>query len=211
MAPYGTPVRARARLSVAPGEVDAAMGAERSDRRAPRRPRARHPVRPPALGALQFHPGFRERNRPWHRAAGRVLGVLGLLAALTGLWMAHYYPWPAWDGVGVYVERLVAGTAMLASIALGLVAVRRRDFRAHGEWMTRAYALGLGAGTQVLTHIPWFILTDAQPTRTGRTVTMGSAWLINAIAAEWIIRRRRRPRVARVAAVPTAAEAPSPA
>ncbi|HZC13699.1 MAG TPA: DUF2306 domain-containing protein, partial [Thermoleophilaceae bacterium] len=83
------------------------------------------------VGAFQFSPGFRRRNRPWHRAAGRVLGVFGLIAALTGLWMAHFYPWPEGDGLGVYVERLVFGTAMAVSIVLGIAAVRRRDFKAH--------------------------------------------------------------------------------
>ena len=56
------------------------------------------------VGAFQFSPGFRRRNRPWHRAAGRVIGVFGLVTALTGLWMAHFYPWPEGDGVGVYVD-----------------------------------------------------------------------------------------------------------
>ena len=51
------------------------------------------------LGALQFSPAFRRRRRGWHRAAGRVLGVCGLVAALTGLWMAHFYAWPPGDGV----------------------------------------------------------------------------------------------------------------
>jgi uncharacterized membrane protein len=141
------------------------------------------------VGAFQFSPGFRRRNRPWHRAAGRIIGVFGLLAALTGLWMAHFYPWPAGDGVGVYVERLVFGMAMLASIVLGLLAVRRRDFKAHGGWMIRAYAIGMGAGTQVLTHLPWFILVDSPPGEAGRTVMMGAGWVINVIVAEWIIRR----------------------
>src|SRR5689334_13237127 len=45
------------------------------------------------VGAFQFAPGFRRRHRAWHRAAGRVLAALGLVAALTGLWMAHFYPW----------------------------------------------------------------------------------------------------------------------
>lgn len=58
------------------------------------------------LGAFQFSPGFRRRNRTWHRAAGRILIPSGLVAALTGLWMAHFYPWPAGDGVLVYLERL---------------------------------------------------------------------------------------------------------
>src|ERR687891_2069134 len=65
------------------------------------------------VGAFQFSRGFRRRNRPWHRAAGRVLGVFGLVAALTGLWMAHFYSWPEGDGLGVYVERLIVGVAML--------------------------------------------------------------------------------------------------
>jgi hypothetical protein len=134
------------------------------------------------VGAFQFAPGFRKRNRPWHRAAGRIIGVMGLITALTGLWMAHFYPWPAGDGVGVYVERLIAGVAMLASMILGLDAVRTRDFKAHGRWMIRA----------VLTHLPWFILVDGAPGETARTVMMGSAWLINALFAEWVIRRKRR-------------------
>ena len=144
------------------------------------------------VGALQFSPGFRKRNRPWHRAAGRVIGMFGIGAALTGLWMAHFYPWPAGDGMGVYIERLIAGTAMLAFIILALNDVRRRRFKSHGRWMIRAYALGMGAGTQVLTHLPWFIFAEGAPGETGRTVMMGSAWLINAIVAEWIIRRGER-------------------
>jgi uncharacterized membrane protein len=143
------------------------------------------------IGAFQFSPGIRRRNRPWHRAAGRVLGAFGVLTALTGLWMAHFYPWPAGDGVGVYVERLVVGFAMLVSIVLGLDAVRHRDFKTHGEWMIRAYALGMGAGTQVLTHMPYFMLVDTPPGETGRTVMMGLGWALNAAFAEWIIRRKR--------------------
>jgi hypothetical protein len=37
---------------------------------------------------------------------------------------------------------------------LGIEAILARSFTAHGEWMLRAYALGLGASTQVLTHLP---------------------------------------------------------
>lgn len=142
------------------------------------------------VGAFQFVPGFRRRHRGWHRGAGRVLAMLGLVAALSGLWMAHFYPWPAGDGQILYVERLVFGVGMIASIVLALFAIRRRDFQAHGEWMIRAYAIGLGAGTQVLTHLPWLILVG-QPGELGRSVVMGAGWVINVIVAEWIIRRRR--------------------
>ena len=157
------------------------------------------------VGAFQFSKGFRRRNRPWHRAAGRVLGVFGILAALTGLWMAHFYPWPEGDGIGVYIERLIFGTAMLVSMILGLDAVRRRDFKAHGAWMIRAYAIGMGAGTQVLTHLPWFILVDLKPGETARTVMLGAGWVINAIVAEWIIRKDERRAVTMKSLVPRSA------
>lgn len=143
------------------------------------------------LGALQFSPGFRRRHRGWHRASGRLLAPLGLVVALTGLWMTVFYPWKPGDGQIVYVERLIVGTAMVLSIGLGLDAIRRRDFASHGDWMTRAYAIGLGAGTQVLTHLPWFILVDLTPGKLPRGVMMGAGWAINMVVAEWIIRGGR--------------------
>lgn len=153
------------------------------------------------LGAFQFAPGFRRRHRGWHRAAGRVLGVCGLVAALTGLWMAQFYPWPEGDGVSLYVQRLVFGTGMVVSVVLALDAVRRRDFEAHGAWMMRAYAIGMGAGTQVLTHVPWFVLFG-KPDEGTRAWLMGGAWVINLLVAEWVIRKKG---VARALVRPSAA------
>jgi uncharacterized membrane protein len=142
------------------------------------------------VGALQFAPAFRRQHRRWHRMAGGVLVVCGLVAALTGLWMAHFYPWPEGDGEVLYALRLVFGTAMVTSIALSLDAIRRRDFSAHGAWMMRGYAIGMGAGTQVLTHAPYFALVGT-PDEGTRAVLMGSAWVINLMVAEWIIERQR--------------------
>jgi uncharacterized membrane protein len=141
------------------------------------------------VGAFQFSPGLRRRRRNWHRAAGRVLAVFGLVAALTGLWMAHFYPWPEGDGEVLYLLRVVFGSAMAVSIVLAVAAIRRRDFASHGAWMTRAYAIGLGAGTQVLTHLPWFILAG-KPGESSRAMLMGAGWVINVLVAEWIIRKR---------------------
>jgi uncharacterized membrane protein len=147
------------------------------------------------LGAFQFSPGFRRRRRGWHRAAGRILAPSGLMVALSGLWMAHFYPWPQGDGQLVYMQRLVFGSAMVMSIILSLYAIRRRDFASHGAWMIRAYALGLGAGTQVLTHLPWFLLVGGRPGELSRALMMGAGWVINVVMAEWIIRKRQaRPR-----------------
>lgn len=143
------------------------------------------------LGAFQFAPAFRRRQRGWHRTAGKILIPSGILAALSGLWMAHFYTLPPADGVAVYVERLIAGSWMLLSIGLSVRAIMQRQFATHGAWMIRAYAIGLGAGTQVVTHLPWFLMFDETPGKMPRAVMMGSAWVINAVVAELVIRKGR--------------------
>ena len=140
------------------------------------------------LGAFQLAPALRRRRPGWHRAAGRILVVFGLVVALTGLWMAHFYSWPQGDGELLYILRFVFASAMAMAIVLAMDAIRRRDFAAHGAWMIRSYAIGMGAGTQVLTHIPYFVLFG-KPGELSRAVLMGAGWVINVVAAEWIIRR----------------------
>ena len=142
------------------------------------------------LGAFQFAPGLRKSRPRWHRLAGRVLIPSGFVAALTGLWMTLFYPWPQYDGIVLYVLRLAAGFAMTLFLLLGVLAIQKRNFAQHGEWMSRAYALGLGAGTQVFTHIPLIVFPNlvSEPTR---ALCMGAGWAINLMLAEWLIRRRQ--------------------
>lgn len=153
------------------------------------------------LGAFQFSSSIRRCNPNWHRAAGRILVPCGLVAALTGLWMTQYYPaanlvgpLPAdFDGPFVYAFRLLAGSAMALFLCLGFVAVMRRDIPHHRAWMMRGYALGLGAGTQVFTHLPWFLFPSIHG-ELARTLFMGAGWAINLAVVEWILLRERRSR-----------------
>jgi hypothetical protein len=62
------------------------------------------------------------------------------------------------DGESLVVVRRVAGSGMLASIVLAVLAIRRRDFPSHGAWMTRGYAIAPGAGTQVFTMLAWVVI-----------------------------------------------------
>lgn len=140
------------------------------------------------LGALQFAPALRRRG--WHRAVGTALVPLGMIAAVTGLWMTLFYPWPKGDGEAVYLMRLIVGVAMIFAIVRGVASLRHREYVAHGAWMLRGYALGMGAGTQVITHLPWFVFVGGTPDETSRAVMMGVAWVINAIVAEYLIRSR---------------------
>lgn len=143
------------------------------------------------LGAFQFSPGLRRRYPDWHRGAGRMLVPLGLVAALAGVWMTQFYstgidPPASFDGPFLYAIRLAAGTAMAMSLCLGFAAIRRRDIPRHRAWMLRGYALGLGAGTQVVTHLPWYLLPDIQG-ELARTLLMAAGWAVNLAVAEWSI------------------------
>ncbi len=140
------------------------------------------------LGAFQFSSGFRRRKPNWHRAAGRILVPCGLVAALSGLWLTQFYPPVDSDGPILYAIRLLVGSAMVLFICIGFDAIRRRDIPRHRAWMMRGYALGLGAGTQALTHLPWFLFPGIQGELT-RALLMGAGWAINLAVAEWIIRR----------------------
>jgi uncharacterized membrane protein len=152
------------------------------------------------LGAFQFAPGLRRRWPGWHRAAGRLLVGCGLVVGLSGLWMTLFYPWPAGDGALLYAFRLLFGSAMVASIALGFAAIRRGDVRGHQAWMVRAYAVGLGAGTQMLTLMVGEMIAGPA-TEVSRALLMGAGWAINLAVAEWSIRKRPAARVRTAAAV----------
>ena len=144
------------------------------------------------LGAFQFSPGFRRRRPGWHRAAGRLLVLCGLLGALSGLWMTVFYPKPADVGALLTGVRLVFGTAWVAFIVLGFAAIRRRDFTGHRAWMIRGFAIGLGAETQAVTLTAWLVAVGV-PDRLSKALLMLAAWLVNLAVAEWVIRRQAPP------------------
>jgi hypothetical protein len=143
------------------------------------------------VGAFQFLPGLRRGRRSWHKLAGRVLIPAGILVALSGLWMAAFSDLPAGDGPLLFVLRMVFGTYMLVSIVLGVRAIVRRRFADHGAWMTRAYALGVAAGTQAIFLIPVSVIFGPSH-ELGRAIAIGLAWVVNLAVAEVAIRRRAR-------------------
>lgn len=142
------------------------------------------------LGAFQFSSGLRRRRPGWHRAAGRVLVALGLAVAFSALWLTQFTPRPEGTGELLHMFRLAFGSAMAAGIVLGFTAIRRGDVARHRAWMTRAYALALGASTQVFTlGIGGAIFGAGELTI---ALMHGAAWGINLAVAEYVIRRRWR-------------------
>ncbi|MGO2113327.1 MAG: DUF2306 domain-containing protein, partial [Pseudoclavibacter sp.] len=107
------------------------------------------------VGAFQFVPAVRHGRPRWHRFAGALLVIpSGFVVALSGVLMTAAFEMPPVDGLAREITRFVVGALMTVFLAAGVVAIAQRDFRGHGDWMIRAYAIGMGAGTQVLTAIP---------------------------------------------------------
>ncbi len=154
------------------------------------------------LGAFQLSAGLRRRRPDWHRTAGRLLLGIGLVAALSGLWLSVSSALAGGSEL-LFLLRLLAGTGMAVSIVLGFAAIRRRDVARHRAWMIRAVAIGLGAGTQVFTlGFGEVILGE---TELSVALLNGAGWASNLAVAELIIRRpwrRGRPSAPRVAALP---------
>jgi len=104
--------------------------------------------------------------------------------------MTEFYPLrPHLEGPLLYTARLVLGSAMVAFLVLGLRAILARKPAQHRAWMARAYAIGLGAGTQVLTTMPW-VLAFGTPDGTTRDLLMLAGWAINLGVAEWFLKNR---------------------
>ena len=141
------------------------------------------------VGAGQFMARFRRRHRSWHRGAGRTLVVAGLLVVASALWMTLFYDPKPGTGQLLFGFRLVFAASMAGCLVLGFVTIRRRDFGAHRAWMMRAYAVGLGAGTQVFTE--GFGEAMFGTSVLAGDLEKGAAWVINLAVVEWLIRRRR--------------------
>ena len=154
------------------------------------------------LGALQFSAGFRRRRPSWHRIAGRVAILAALLAAGSGLWLA--FATLSDSSPLLFLFRLLAAAGLALCIILGFRAIRQRRLPRHRAWMIRAFAIGLGAATQVFT----LGFGEAIFGKSELSVALlnGAGWAINLAVAEWLIRRTPR-RVVRPAADQTGVRA----
>jgi hypothetical protein len=141
---------------------------------------------------MQFSPRVLHRRRRWHRFAGRGVLPAGLVAAVSALALTSFAPRSSVGDELLHAVRLTAGTGMAVSLVLGVTTIRRRDVAGHLAWMTRGYALGLGAATQMFTiGIGQAVFGRSDLTT---ALSQAAAWTINLAIAERAIRSRTRPR-----------------
>ncbi len=141
-------------------------------------------------GVLQFLPSVRRRSPARHRWVGYVVLPCGVVSAATGLWMTHYYSFPAaLQGELLYGTRLVLAPTMIFLLAWAFHAAVNRRFARHASAMIRAYAIGQGASTQTFLGICWAVFVGTELEGLARDYVMVAAWVLNALLAEAIIAR----------------------
>lgn len=97
-----------------------------------------------ALALLQFSRSFRNKHLQFHRWAGRVLVVCGLIIGTSALIMSYK--------MNIGGPNETAATTLYAIVFLiclikAYLLIRRKEVARHREWMIRAYGVGLGVAT----------------------------------------------------------------
>ena len=146
------------------------------------------------LGAFQFPARLRRRHPEWHRRSGRILVGAGLAVAGSGLWMTLFY-----SGApgGVLLDHPAPGR--LDDGRRHRVGVHRDPAPRH----RRAPRLDdSGLRPRAGRRHPGVHRRDRLRPSSARgdlskAISMGSAWVINALVAEWVIRHPSVRRAAR--------------
>jgi uncharacterized membrane protein len=90
------------------------------------------------IGPLQFWPRMRRDYLPFHRIAGRVYVVAVLLGSAVAFRLAAISE-DTWGSYSLGLTGL--GVAWVATTAMALVAIRRKNLLQHKQWMTRSYVV----------------------------------------------------------------------
>jgi uncharacterized membrane protein len=138
-------------------------------------------------GPVNFALALRRRFGRLHRVTGRIFVVAGMLLGLSAVSLILSVE-PQRTPV-IDIARVVFGLALLVALANAVAAIMRRDITGHRNWVIRAYAIGMGAGTVALVFFPIYLVTGAPPTGLGSDVIFVTWWALNIGFAEWVIHR----------------------
>ncbi len=144
------------------------------------------------LAPLQF--SARLRVRRWHRYAGRVALLSGMVFGLSALPALGLVPKGAdWARLGGLAT---AAVAFSGALALSYAAIRRRDIRAHRAWALRAVAIGLmGASRVLIEALAYLALGEVTDTMGGVVIWLAIG--LNLLIVEFHLRQGTQPQTQR--------------
>lgn len=145
---------------------------------------------------VQFSSRIRSRNPALHRWSGRILLPLLVVTVIPGMYFGVRIPY---GGPGEAVAVALFGAALLVSIVVAFVAIRRRQIARHREWMIRVFAFAVAISTQrfAFAAIDAALTPYSVPPPDQFVLSVWTAWIVTLAAAEaWIRYTRPRVRVA---------------
>lgn len=142
-------------------------------------------------GFTQFYNPLRRRFRKLHRYMGLLyLVVLVLFSGPAGLIMAVY----ANGGLLSQTAFILLSVLWIYFTVKAYIAIRRRDFTAHGNFMIRSYALTLSALTLRAWKFLLVLIFQPHPMDAYMMVAW-LGWVPNLLLAEWLISRNWAARI----------------
>lgn len=143
------------------------------------------------LATVQMLPKVRRSHPAWHRRAGRFAIGAGIFSAIACTWITFVHS--DVQGSILYYGRVIFGPLWALCLVMGLIAARRGLYQVHREWMIRAFAIAMPAGTLVFMILPFVIFLDEIPVVLDEIIQSG-AWVLHLGIAELLIRRTRSPK-----------------
>lgn len=143
-------------------------------------------------GLVQLWLGLTNRTGKLHRTLGKVYAAGILVGCIGGYYMALTVP----SKYLVYGAGLFAlATAWLVTTSMALVAIRRRDFQQHREWMIRSYTVTFAFVTFRILEQP-LISWHVAATDDIDAILAWACWAIPLLLVEPLIQARRLRRFA---------------
>ena len=137
-----------------------------------------------ALMPIQASRRLRQRWPAIHRWSGRLFVLLGLSLCASAVVMNILFP-----VVGGRLKLTVIYAmcvAQLATMAMGIRAIRRRDVSGHRKWMLRAMGVAFSGGTAGIFVVPFYLMGEVTDLVVGVGRWLG--FLGAAAAVEWWLR-----------------------
>ena len=134
-----------------------------------------------ALGATQFSTRLRAARPRIHRVCGRCYVIGVALAAPVAMVISELH-----NGLPTRIAIFVQAGAWLLTTGIAFVAIRRRNFVQHREWMIRSYAVTLIFLTdRVLDAVPGFADFDGDASPTILWICNLVAWVVPTVIIAW--------------------------
>lgn len=138
------------------------------------------------LVPLQFSTRVRTKQPHLHRNIGKLALIFGVVAAGSGLWLGVVMPFA---GSMESIVIFVLSSAFFYTATRAYLAARKKDFKAHQEWILRAVAVGLSISTTRLVNGPLYF-TQIMNDKTAFCLSFVIGMAINLGIVELYIRRK---------------------